>query len=352
MIGNGGKRPRVLMIGHYPLDRLDAAPKVRITRLRDALQAHCDLEFLSDTREGRRAPLWRLMGRVREFDAVYVESATSTATETDLLFHALCRRAGVSLGIYIRDVYPLYDYFFDASTLKNRILRVAWHVSMARYRRDASVLFFPTQGMADLFEHPNKHLLPPAGRVVEGIDRSRVEKRVIYVGGINKQYGIETLLGAMDLVVEQVPEAKLSLICPDRPHPLLDPWRDRPWLEMKHLETDALLPEMNRAMVAALPIHPTDYPSISVKLFDTLSYGVPVVATPWKEVKRFVDAHGCGRMAEPTPTEFATELIRILTHPEEGRQLGQAAQEAIRIGNTWDDRAKDLLGVLLNHETH
>lgn len=338
------------MIGHYPLGRLDAAPKVRITRMRDALDAICDLTFLSDTREGRRRPLLALMSRIREFDAVYVESATSTATETDLLFHALCRRAGVPLGIYIRDVYPLYDFFYDASTLKNRILRLAWHISMARYRRDASVLFFPTQGMADHFAHPKKRLLPPAGHLVEGLDRTHVEPRVIYAGGVIKQYGIDTLLEAMDLVVAQVPQAALTLVCPEGRQPLLDPWRDRRWLEIKHLPADALLPEMNRAMIAALPIQPTDYPSISVKLFDYLSYGLPVVATPWKEVKRFIDAHGCGAIAEANPPAFAAELIRLLTHPDEAAKLGQASLDAIRNGNTWDDRARTLLDALLDRD--
>lgn len=335
------------MLGGYPMDRVDRAPQVRITRMREALGAITDLTFLSDTREGRRLPLLKLMGRLREFDAVYVEAASSTAMELDLLFYASCRQLGIPLGIYIRDAYQLYPYFYDTGSLKNRLLKWAWQVSIWRYERDASVLYFPTQGLSEHFHHPRKLLLPPAGRVLEGVDRSAPERRVIYVGGISKEYGADLLLEAMDLLAVRMPDVKLTLVCAAHDHPLIQPYRDRPWLDLMRLQTDELLPEMNRAAVAIIPFRPMEYPALSVKLLDYLSYGLPVVATPWTDVQRFIEAHGCGRIASPTPEGLAQALGDLLADPVEASRLGQAALATIQRGHTWEDRARNVVDTLL-----
>ncbi len=341
-------RPRLLMLGGYPLDRLDAAPKVRITRMREAFEGLCDLTFLSDTREGRRKPLLALLPRIRQFDAVYVEAATSTATETDLLFYSLCRRLGIPLGIYVRDAYPLYDYQYDAKPLKHRLLKLAWQVSIHWYQREASALYFPTHGLSLHFHHPRKLLLPPGGRLHPGADRSAPEARIVYVGGVSQVLGSDLLMQAMERVVERLPEAKLSFICAPGAHDLIAPWRDRPWLELKHLETDALLPEMNRAAVAVIPFRQADYPALPVKLLDYLSYRMPVVATPWSDVVAFIAKHHCGHVVEASPEAVADGLIRVLLDPEEARRLSAAAGAAIAAGNSWDDRARTVLETLLS----
>lgn len=340
-------RPRLLMLGGYPLDRLDSAPKVRITRMREAFEEISDLTFLSDTREARRKPLLALIPQIRRFDAVYVEAATSTATETDLLFYHLCRKLGIPLGIYVRDAFPLYDYRYDAKPLKHRLLKLAWHVSIHCYEREASALYFPTQGLAEHFHHPRKLLLPPGGTLVPGVDRGAPEPRIIYVGGVSELLGSDLLMRAMERVVEDVPDAKLTFVCAPGSDALLAPWRDRSWLEIKHLETDALLPEMNRAAVAVIPFRQADYPALPVKLLDYLSYRMPVVATPWADVVAFITKHQCGHVVEASPEALAAGLVRVLRDPEEARRLSAAAAAAIEAGNTWDDRARHVLQTLL-----
>src|SRR5690606_19187840 len=121
---------------------------------------------------------------------------------------------------------------------------------------------------------------------------------------------------------------------------------DRPWLDLKHLASDELLPEMNRARVAVIPIKPTDYPSISVKLFEYLSYGVPVMATPWRSLADFITTHGCGEVVDADPALWADALGRLLQDEARAAQLSQAALTAIRHGHTWQDRARQVLEAL------
>lgn len=340
-------RPRILMLGFYPLDRLDSAPKVRITRMREALDGLCDLEFVASDRAGRRRPVRALMKRLKEFDGIYIESSTSTAQETDLLFLRAARKAGVPVAIFIRDIYQLFPDWYGPMTAKKLLLKWAWHISMARYQRDASTLFFPTEGMASYFRHPDKRLLPPAGVVRTDLDRSRTEPRVIYAGGVSLNYGIDLLLEAMALVVERLPDAKLTLICPPHLPDWIRPWLDRPWLDLKHLASDELLPEMNRARVAVIPIKPTDYPSMSVKLFEYLSYGVPVMATPWRSIADFISTHGCGEVVDADPSRWAEALVHLLQDEAYAEHLSGAALAAIRDGHAWHDRAELVLEALV-----
>lgn len=334
------------MIGHYPLDVIDRAPRVRISRLRDALDAICDLTFFSGDRKARRKPLDEFKKRLGDFDAVYVESSSSYSTISDFMFLWACKRAGLPVGLYIRDAYQFYPFFYDDSTLKNKVLKWLWYVTVWVYERTASILFFPTEGLSSKFKHPKKLLLPPGGRLVEGVDRSKVERRVMYTGWISEEHGADLLLTAMDLVVAQVPDAKLTLICTTPDHPLLAPWKDRPWLDMMTRSTDDLLPEMNRCMVAVIPFRPNDYPALPVKTMDTLSYGLPLVVTPWKDVKEFVERHGCGVLADPTPEGLAAALVAVLLDPDRAAEFSRAAIATIARGNTWQDRARYLVECL------
>ncbi len=80
------------MVGHYPLDVLDRAPKVRIHHVAAALARIVDLDVIADTR-ARRAPRLRAYvaaGGLAGLTGVYVESASSTMTPVDWWSSARC----------------------------------------------------------------------------------------------------------------------------------------------------------------------------------------------------------------------------------------------------------------------
>ncbi|MGC8489100.1 MAG: glycosyltransferase, partial [Clostridia bacterium] len=79
-------RPRLLLVGYYPLLPADRAPAIRITAMADSLAAMTTLTAVIGTRADRAAWYPRLLQRLSQFDGVYVESATSMMTAADWQF--------------------------------------------------------------------------------------------------------------------------------------------------------------------------------------------------------------------------------------------------------------------------
>jgi glycosyltransferase involved in cell wall biosynthesis len=73
--------------------------------------------------------------------------------------------------------------------------------------------------------------------------------------------------------------------------------------------------------------------------------GLPVIAARWPGVEDLIDDDVTGRIADRTPVEMAAAIDRVLTEPEEGRRLGEAASRAVearRMAPIGSDLAKFL----------
>lgn len=335
---------KLLFIGHYPLANLESAARVRIAALRDALAPRCDLTFITGDRAGRRGPLWALIrsGDWRRFDGVYVESATSTAMEADLWLLRLWHHQGIPVGIYIRDGFPLFPDVFDSRPLKHKLLKAAWHLSMAAYQRYATICYFPARLLADHFHAPDRRVLPPGGtwQGDPGPDR----KGLVYVGETSVRYGVrDILLPAAEAVAAARPDFRLTVVCP-QPQTLAD-WTDRPWLRVMSASGPDLTPILHRAAMAVVPFqrHPYMDLALPVKLLHYLAHGLPVVVTDGPETAAFVRANGVGEVVPATAADLATGIRRLLDDPDRYRQCADAVVTAIQGPQAWAARAETIL---------
>ncbi|MCL6563374.1 MAG: glycosyltransferase [Firmicutes bacterium] len=341
-------KPRLLLVGHYPLDPPDRAPAVRIAAMARALAQLTELTVISGRRGERERALWRWVqaGGLGQVDAVYVESASSTATPGDLLFLAAVTRRKVPLGIYIRDYYQRFPDLYPQRTLKERLLALAYQATLAAYRRYADVLFFPTEGLAQLVGGRRVALLPPAGEVKappEGLERNF--SRVIYVGAVEERDGIPLLLAAWE-EVRALMAAELILVVRPRE------WRG--WaLPQGVRRVEAHGPALSRwlweAGLAVIPRLDTPYHRIAlpVKLFDYLSHGLGVLVTEGSEAARLVAEEEVGQPVRPTAEAWAQALAAALAEPEKLREWSRRALGSVAERHNWQRRAQLLLQGLL-----
>lgn len=343
-------KPRLVLVGHYPLDPPDRAPAVRIAAMARALSQLTELTVISDRRGERERALWRWMqaGGLRQVDAVYVESASSTATPGDLLLLAAVARRKIPLGIYIRDYYQRFPDLYPQRTLKERLLALAYEATLTAYRRYADVLFFPTEGLAQLVGGRRVALLPPAGEVKappEGLERNF--SRVIYVGAAEERDGIPLLLAAWEEVRMQV-AAELILVVRPRE------WRG--WALPQGVRlVEAHGPALSRwlwgAGLAVIPRLDTPYHRIAlpVKLFDYLSHGLGVLVTEGSEAARVVAEEEVGQPVRPTAEAWAKTLVAALAQPQQLMQWSQRALCSVAERHNWQRRAQRLLQALLGN---
>ncbi|MGV3524463.1 MAG: glycosyltransferase family 4 protein [Candidatus Sericytochromatia bacterium] len=338
--------PRVLMLGQYPLTTLDSAPQVRTHAMWQALQRHAEVTFVTGTRASRRLPLLKLLAthRLKDFDCVYLEAATSTSMEVDLLLLTLLKQAGLPIGIYIRDAYPLFD-LTPTQRFKEKLLLKAWYVSQWWYRQVAAVLFFPSRQLADCFVFPRRECLMPAG------DPSRLPapatgpfRYILFAGRLEAVNGWIHLKAAMEIVYARFPQVRLlalTTLTPPGPLP--------PWLEIRRGQLDAVLPELAEIACGVVPRPHNTYNDLAIplKTMDYLGLGLPLVTTRCRALAELVEHDQLGLTCEDTPESLAENLCLIFERPLLRQQLADQARRAFLAKHTWDHRAQHVLSSLL-----
>jgi len=334
---------RILLIGHYPLDRLDRAPKVRIFHMARALAREGCLTVISGNRRDRTR--W-LRDRLREglldrVDLVYIESASSTATLTDLwLLWRLARRR-TPVGVFVRDAYQRFPHLYPQTGWKRQIMKLLYDLTLWGYRRWATVLFFPTAGLSRVVGGRATALLPPgAFPAFPPPGWIRNPAQVIYVGAGGPHDGVSLLLEAMPRVRRQIAGASLVLVMRPEEWPP-DPWPD--WVHLVSVSGDELSPYLWSATVAVIPRPHTAYNEIAfpVKLMDYLAHGLPVVVTGPGEAAEWVKTHQVGEAVPATPQALADGLVRVMT-----RQNWDPAIHAAVRKNSWEQRAALVVALL------
>ena len=336
----------VVLLGMEPMDQLHRARQVRIHHMHQALNELTPTTLLTGARTPRRWLLLRylLRGGLARTRAVYVEASTSTATETDLLFLNLARRAGLPILVFIPDAYQLFPQVYRRAGLKVVLLDWGWRRSIRAYQRLADVLFFPSEGLQAHFDCPRRaEPLPPAG--VAGrpfVPPDPENRQVVYVGALNQLYGADLLLGAMERVIEALPDARLLVIT--REPGALDGLA-APWLRVEQRATDELAEVMAASSVAVIPWRQNEYHDLAmpVKLFDTMSYGRPLVVTPNRAMAAVVERWQAGLVVQAEAQALADGLLRLLSEPALAAELGHNAYQAVQSENAWLHRAQRVL---------
>jgi len=192
--------------------------------------------------------------------------------------------------------------------------------------------------------HPQPH---DAARTALGLP---VEGLCIgFVGGFFPWHGLETLIEAVPLVHAKVPSATFLLVGEGQTKPALE--------QLVHQrELTEIVRFVGRADWAQVPTwiaacdvcvvlnrQTRSYPGDSMKLWEYLSCGRPVVTTIGPGYGETVEAIGCGLAAKPDHAQdVARQLIRLLEDSEERMKMGERGRMAVIQAHTWDVRAKEL----------
>ena len=343
----------LLFLGMYPLDRLDYACPVRIFNLYQNLRSMIPTILITGTRAGRRWPILKYLvtGQLRRTSCVYVESATSTATETDLLLLLVCKLFRVPIVIYIRDAHQFFPDIYDRTPLKVRMLDWLWRRSIQFYLLFADALLFPSEGLAQQFKFSNQYyLLPPAGSSNVPLESPDISSKVvIYVGGNSLPNGVDLLLEAMELVIEKYPEAKCIIVSDaGQSDDLILDWQSESWVKFISGSFDDLPALMRDAYLAVIPYRKNSYGDLAVpvKLFDYMSFGRPVVATNCAEQAKYVKDCNSGLVVEDTVDGIADGIIRLFDNPDMAKEMGRNGYRSVLEKHSWEHRARQLLQII------
>lgn len=312
-------------------------------------------------RKKRIADIKRSIRDGVKYDFLYSESSTlpTLCTENnhlpsypflDFSFFSFCRRHGIRVGLFYRDIY--WRFRFGNESWKMKFLKPFYICDLIMYRRLVDVLFLPSKEMLGYipFGFPGRveELPPGAGKLsFAETDMSGQGLNLLYIGGLVLHYDLRTLVKA----VSEIPEITFTLCC-----------RKDEWEQVRHEyegvmsenihvvhKSGECLEELYRnADLFCIYVNAHEYWKFAVpfKLFEAIGYGCPVLASEGTWVADFVSREGIG----PVCRHDVDELVRLLRGLAVNREkLMEYRKRVTEIApqHTWEMRCRKVAQMLL-----
>ncbi|HII03046.1 TPA: glycosyltransferase family 4 protein [Methanosarcinaceae archaeon] len=190
----------------------------------------------------------------------------------------------------------------------------------------------------------------------EGREKDKKENSVVYVGGLIKYKGIFESIKAIEIVRNEIPDVKMVFIGKfnnDGFKEEVTPYIKEQKLEenivftgwVPHGETIKYLEKANVGLVLLQPIERYIH-AISVKLFEYMACGIPVIASDFPEMRAIVEENNCGITVDPTNImEISDAIIELLKDPQKEKKMGENGRRAVEEKYNWENMEKRLFGL-------
>lgn len=175
--------------------------------------------------------------------------------------------------------------------------------------------------------------------------------RVVFAGGISRQWNHHTLLDALDKISEcrycLCGIADKSYLETLQSHPV---WERVDYLgKIPHNKVAEQLASSIIGMALLQPGRNTDWQNGTIgntKIFEEMMAGLPVICTDFLLWKEFVERYHCGICVNPSDADEIASAIRyLLDHPEEANQMGENGRRAIKEEFNWGVEEKKLFAL-------
>ena len=282
-------------------------------------------------------------------DLCYIESPVYPILwEFDRKLIRDIHKKGIPTAYFTRDCYDRFPEMFPGRRDLPGKVKDAWlrrqRVLTEKTLMCVDVNYFPVMEMAQFYPYPDKRALPP-GAEDRLADSHPQPNRLVYVGGIVNQYGGEALLRAFRILNEGEETYTLTLVCRESEWAQIpDELKGAPWLDLHHTSGDALIPLLGAAS-AGLIIGINDYwdYTVPIKLYEYMGYGLPVVYFHNRPTDRFMENCPMGVGADKTPEAFAEAIRSLLADPERWESCRRNAVSALKDGNLWIHRVRQIV---------
>lgn len=175
-----------------------------------------------------------------------------------------------------------------------------------------------------------------------------------FVGGFFPWHGLDQLIDALPGVVEAYPAVQLLLVGDGQTKPSLEQMVARKGLADRvrfigRVESEAV-PTWIAASDVCVVLHKPlrSYPGDSMKLWEYLACGRPVITTVGPGYGDMVGSIGCGLAARPNDSrDLARQILSLLNDPDERAAMGQRGRASVLRSHTWLARARELEALCL-----
>lgn len=185
------------------------------------------------------------------------------------------------------------------------------------------------------------HVVPNGGIPAPALPPPRGTRpfRAVWAGYARWPWqAIDTILAASKLLRERVPDAEISLYTDGRAGDY-EAWPAvRHCAPLPHAEMRQALQQADAALCLYRPMrrNPAGFYNSSLKLFDYMAAGLPVVASALGQICEVVEDGVNGNLVGDDPRAVADALANFAADPERARRMGAAARDTVIDRYTWD----------------
>ena len=278
----------------------------------------------------------------KEYEFCYVEPPAGPIFNLcdHLLLLYISKIMKVPVGLFYRDAYWKFADWYEVKGLKKFIINTMHKFDWKIIKSVCKRVYFPSKTMGDLFDFSDKMPLPPGAEKISVDKKKSDEVELIYVGGVSEQYGGTLLLEAME-EVNKVKKINLHLVCREEEVKKIEGYKGKEWLSLYHASGDELKEIYDKANVAIIPRKVDFYMDFAmpVKLFEYISYELPIISTNCKEVAKFINENNIGLVCDDNVQSLVNTLLSIdMDKINELTKNVKLAKE----NNTWNSRVKEI----------
>lgn len=192
------------------------------------------------------------------------------------------------------------------------------------------------------------------------IDIENKKYDIGYVGGISEIRGILTLVEAVRIIKMSI-TAPLSVLVLGN---ISDPKFKKKLsdtIQKYNLEHMVKMPGFvpygdvhqyyNQIKIGVNPLHNIKKFRLTmpIKIFEYMSFGIPVITSNFKYMCKIVTENEAGICVEPgNPNELAKAILNLLDSPQQLRQMGDNALKAVKEKYNWQNMEKNYLRIIQN----
>ena len=338
----------IIYITFIDFEDQKSGSSVRPKKIYDAFLEEGYNVSLLKGQQNRKLERWKACFRFfkeiknNKYDFCYVEPPAGPIFNLcdHLLLLYISKVMKVPVGLFYRDAYWKFADWYEVKGLKKFIINTMHKFDWKIIKSVCKRVYFPSKTMGDLFDFSDKMPLPPAAEKISVDKKKSDEVELIYVGGVSEQYGGTLLLKAME-EVNKVKKINLHLVCREEEVKKIEGYKDKEWLSLYHASGDELKDIYSKANVSIIPRKVDFYMDFAmpVKLFEYISYELPIISTNCKEVAKFINENNIGLVCDDNVQSLVNTLLSIdINKINELTENVKLAKE----NNTWNSRVKEI----------
>lgn len=358
------------IIVHFPfkIDRKRAAAsQIRPIKIIDSFKALQYNVFLvegyGNERKQQIREIKTAINSGMQFDFVYSECNTTPTLLTekhhyptypflDYSFFKFCKKNGIPIGLFYRDIYWCFPE--NNKSIVRKVLKLFYKFDLHEYNQYVSALYVPSHEMVN---HIPFKLSMPIHELYPGCDLIDIKNKlkesnksvnILYVGGIGHNYDVRMIMD----VIKAFPNFKLTLCC------RLEEWESvkkdyekyiTSNIHIVHKSGKDLESLYSEANLFCLFVQPDKYREFAVpfKLFESIGYGCPILASEGTWVSKFVQINKIGYTCKYDKNALYALLRKISVNQNELSEITSHVK-AIRTDNTWISRCETIRNTLIS----